>query len=82
MSSNDLENKLEAIKKLIGKIDLTRCSPVPWGTRSYNCPIGDTGDVYGCTDLFDNTGETILTKASRKAQSLQGWEESDQMHLQ
>lgn len=61
MSCNDLENKLEAIKKLIGKIDLTRCSPVPWGTRSYNCPIGDTGDVYGCTDLFDNTGETILT---------------------
>ena len=27
MSCNDLENKLEAIKKLIGKIDLTRCSP-------------------------------------------------------
>jgi hypothetical protein len=61
MSNNDLENKLEAIKKLIEKINLSRCSPTPWSTRSYNCPIADTGDVYGCTDLLDNTGETILT---------------------
>lgn len=61
MSSNNLENKLEAIKKLIENIDLTRCLPTPWGTRSYNCPIADTGDVIGYTDLFDNTGETILT---------------------
>ena len=61
MSSNDLEKKLEAIKKLIENIDLSRCLPTPWGTRSYNCPIADTGDVIGYTDLFDNTGETILT---------------------
>lgn len=60
MSSNNLENKLEAIKKLIENIDLTRCSPTPWGTRAYNCPVGDTGDVYGLTDLFDGNGETIL----------------------
>lgn len=61
MSNNDLENKLEAIKKLIEKIDLTRCSPVPWSTRAYNCPIADTGDVEGWTDLLDGSGEAILS---------------------
>lgn len=61
MSRNNLENKLEAVKKLIENIDLTRCSPTPWGTRAYNHPVGDTGEVWGYTDLFDDTGETILT---------------------
>ena len=61
MSSNDLEKKLEVIKKLIENIDLTRCLPTPWSTRSYNCPIADTGDVDGYTDLLDGTGETIVS---------------------
>lgn len=60
MSSKDLENKLDTIKKVIGKIDLTRCSPTPWSTRAYNHPIADTGDVEGWTDLLDGNGEAIL----------------------
>jgi len=58
---NHFAEKLEAVKNLVKNIDLSRCSPTPWGTRSYNCPIGDTGEVEGYTDLLDDTGATIIT---------------------
>ena len=61
MISNDLKEKLYAIKRLIGNIDLSRCLPTPWSTRSYNCPIADTGDIIGYTDLLDKTGKTIVS---------------------
>ena len=75
MSSNDLEKKLESIKKLIENIDLSRGMPTPWGTRSYNSPIGETGEYWGCTELFDNTGETILSTDRENAGDVEvdGW---------
>lgn len=75
MSSNDLEIKLEAVRKLIENIDLTRCLPPPWGTRAYNCPIADTGEFDGYTDLFDKTGETIVSsdRASDDDVLVDGW---------
>ena len=75
MSINDLEHKLETIKRLIEKIDLSKCLPPPWGTRSYNCPIADTGDFDGYTDLFDKSGETIVSsdRASDDDVLVDGW---------
>ena len=75
MSSNDLEKKVEAIKKLIEKIDLSKCLPPPWGTRAYNCPIADTGEFDGYTDLFDKSGETIVSsdRASDDDVLVDGW---------
>lgn len=75
MSSNDVEHNLEAIKKLIENIDLSRCLPTPWGTISYNCPIADTGDFDGYTDLFAKNGETIVSsdRASDEDVLVDGW---------
>jgi hypothetical protein len=61
ISESGLKKRLESIKKLIENIDLTRCSPTPWGTRAFNSPIGESGEVVGYTDLYDDNGETILS---------------------
>lgn len=60
MSSNDFENKLEAIKKLIGKIDLSKCEPTPWSTTTTNY-VDCTGEVTGYTHLVNGNGERFLS---------------------
>ena len=60
MSSNDLENKVEAIKKLIGKIDLTKCELTPWSTKASN--YSDySGEVTGYTTLVNDKGEGFIS---------------------
>lgn len=60
MSSNNLENKLAAIKKLIGEIDLTKCEPTPWSTTATNY-VDYSGEVTGYTHLVNGKGERFLS---------------------
>lgn len=60
MSSNNLENKLEAIKKVIGKIDLSKCEPTPWSTTVSNY-TDCMGEVTGYTTLVNGNGEGFIS---------------------
>lgn len=60
MSSNDLEKKLEAIKKLIENIDLTKCEPTPWSTTASNY-TDCTGEIIGYTHLVNGKGEIFIS---------------------
>lgn len=60
MKSNNLENKLETIKKLIEKIDLTKCEPTPWSTTVSNY-TDCCGEVTGYTTLVNGNGEGFIS---------------------
>lgn len=74
MSGNDLENKLEAIKKLIGKIDLTKCEPTPWSTKVSNY-YGYGEEVIGYTTLVNGNGEGFIStdRESDYEVEIDGW---------
>ena len=60
MKSNNLETKLETIKKLIEKIDLTKCEPTPWSTTVSNY-TDCCGEVTGYTTLVNGNGEGFVS---------------------
>jgi hypothetical protein len=60
MKSNNLENKLETIKKLIENIDLTKCEPTPWSTTVSNY-TDCCGEVTGYTTLVNGNGEGFVS---------------------
>jgi hypothetical protein len=60
MKSNNLENKLDAIKKLIENIDLTKCEPTPWSTTVSNY-TDCCGEVTGYTTLVNGNGEGFVS---------------------
>jgi hypothetical protein len=60
MKSNNLENKVETIKKLIENIDLTKCEPTPWSTTVSNY-TDCCGEVTGYTTLVNGNGEGFVS---------------------
>ena len=60
MKGNNLENKLETIKKLIENIDLTKCEPTPWSTTVSNY-TDCCGEVTGYTTLVNGNGEGFIS---------------------
>jgi hypothetical protein len=60
MKSNNLENKLETIKKLIENIDLTKCEPTPWSTTVDNY-TDYWGETTGYTTLVNGNGEGFVS---------------------
>lgn len=74
MGSKDLENKLEAIKKLIEKIDLSKCEPTPWSTTVSNY-TDCCGEVTGYTTLVNGNGEGFIStdRDSDYEVEIDGW---------
>ncbi len=54
--------RLVKLEKVIAKIDLTKCAPLPWNSKLWLRPIGDTGDYYGGDSIVDANYEQILGK--------------------
>lgn len=74
MGSKDFENKLEAIKKLIEKIDLSKCEPTPWSTTVSNY-TDYCGEVTGYTTLVNGNGEGFIStdRDSDYEVEIDGW---------
>jgi hypothetical protein len=74
MNSNDFENKLDAIKKLIENIDLTKCEPTPWSTTARNY-TDCYGEVTGYTTLVNGNGEEFIStdRESEYDVEINGW---------
>ena len=74
MNSNDFENKLDAIKKLIEKIDLSKCEPTPWSTTVSNY-TDCCGEVTGYTTLVNGNGEGFIStdRDSDYEVEIDGW---------
>lgn len=74
MKGDNLENKLEAIKKLIEKIDLTKCEPTPWRTTVANY-TDYCGEVTGYTTLVNGNGEGFIStdRDSDYEVEIDGW---------
>ena len=54
--------RLVKLEKVLAKIDLTKCAPLPWKSKLWLHSIADTGDYNGGCAAYDANGEHVFVK--------------------
>lgn len=59
---DEVLDRLAKVSKLMERVDLTKCSPLPWKSQLLNIPIADTGDYNSFDIVIDGENNDVVDK--------------------